>query len=585
MEEVKIKPKNCTLIIFTCFIKTCLQTKNIQEALSTYDSLKSFGIQPDQITYNTLLKGLVINKAYEQIPNIIEDSLRNHNTLCSVAIYSEAVNTLDKNISKTNLKVSDTFEIRRKLALRNIYVVLASNTENKNNFSLENDNYSKKNGKSEMNYNCNLISSLENNNNSNNVQSEYNSNYSSNRKNKYFRNFKKEKPYKNFNNENINKDNSESYIDNYDFLLNGYKNNKKHFNPNYQQNNNNYNHHHQNKNSTNKKISNRQTFNFINESNLNIDSSEKVNKDENQIFLDIYPHNNSQTKNLFNNNFKQESELDIKGGKNEDQSKNFMHKNDDQENSIYDKSSLEYSNNLKISSMDNTGLSILKPTENKLIESNNIENTNSNNNGANKLKERSSFYKNFANFNDFSNNTKLSKNFQFYDHTKNIHNYKRERFSNDIFDKIAFTDNNERTIDDAEKQNYLNADKNQFKGSNTKKYHTKNSNNTYLYDNKNDHNVHWYSNANKTQNNFSTKNQIIRKGFNLPLGANSEKVVNENYEYSFKENDENSYSKNNDYSIHKPQKKNAHNFKRDIYLNNNAHYNQQVVNLKKLTRF
>ena len=61
-EEMK-KDKNITinLIIITCFIKTCVSTGHIKEALITFNSIKKYGLNPDTISYITVINGIIKN--------------------------------------------------------------------------------------------------------------------------------------------------------------------------------------------------------------------------------------------------------------------------------------------------------------------------------------------------------------------------------------------------------------------------------------------------------------------------------------------------------------------------------------------
>jgi DNA replicative helicase MCM subunit Mcm2 (Cdc46/Mcm family) len=143
------------LIIFTCFIKTCLFTRNWKEAINTYRLLKDYSLSPDSITFNTILKGLNINKAYEEIPRIIKDSLKNKKCFCSWENYNEAMNNLEKNLLKTNISENEFIEINELLKSKNIYVKI----ENKFFGSIYNSN----------NYNSNSNSNNNNNNDIHNL--------------------------------------------------------------------------------------------------------------------------------------------------------------------------------------------------------------------------------------------------------------------------------------------------------------------------------------------------------------------------------------------------------------------------------
>lgn len=65
MKEVKAKNSNFSLIIFTCYIKTCFSTGHIKEACSTFYELKKFHLYPDSIAYNTMISGITNSRSSE----------------------------------------------------------------------------------------------------------------------------------------------------------------------------------------------------------------------------------------------------------------------------------------------------------------------------------------------------------------------------------------------------------------------------------------------------------------------------------------------------------------------------------------
>jgi pentatricopeptide repeat protein len=93
MEEVKKKAKNISLIIFTCYMKTCLTTRNPEEAINTYNLFKKYGLAPDNVTFLTLIKGLLICKCPDYIVKIVKDSLEMKINL-NKGIYTDVVKAL-----------------------------------------------------------------------------------------------------------------------------------------------------------------------------------------------------------------------------------------------------------------------------------------------------------------------------------------------------------------------------------------------------------------------------------------------------------------------------------------------------------
>ena len=61
IKAAKKTKQNFNLIMFTCYIKTCLSTKHIKEAIESFNELEQFGIAPDDIAYNTMINGICRN--------------------------------------------------------------------------------------------------------------------------------------------------------------------------------------------------------------------------------------------------------------------------------------------------------------------------------------------------------------------------------------------------------------------------------------------------------------------------------------------------------------------------------------------
>ena len=525
------------MIIFTCFIKTCLQTRNFQEALLTYESLKSIGIQADQITFNTILKGLVINRAYEYIPKIILESLQNNKTLCSNAIYSEALNALSKNLTIAKLTQSDLFEIRRNLAFNNIFVEISNESSDNN---------------SSHNKNPTQIAARVNNNNyaesgyCNENQSFYsnkNNDESSNRGNFIHRKGK------------IGNNNSEeTYVDNYDFLIKGYKNNQKHFN------NNNYNNVQQQasitNNSSSKKGKNNQALTFtFNKANNRI--STEIDKS----ILEI-----QNNKIILNNNLNEISNAD--------------------ENSIFEKPSLNIlaipiAYEIKNFNEENNKVLNFAIDSGKVDKENRRE--------PNKLRERSSFYKNFANFNEISNAVDTFQKEQKNQIIRNLDGLNSEKNATKDCDKIIIKQN---VPCESENDKENNADEN-YSSNNVKGKQSKTQNiSNYTYNNKEglkNHSNNFGNNYNNYSNIPNAKNQIFRKGFNMPIDSITEKVADVSAKYSHSENDENSNSNFNENVYRKTQGKGLNNnFNKagnNYDFNSSQNQQQAAKPFKKLTRF
>ncbi len=623
LEEVKLKQKNCSLILFTCFIKTCLQTKNFQEALITYESLKDFGIQADDITINTIIKGLIINKAYEYIPRIILDSLNYIHNFRKTPNYSEAINALHKNFPLARITESDLFEIRRKLALNNIYVELEdSKCENNiNSHNRKNDRENQANNfisdgqrkKTKNNFTENPIFNQFNNlnrgsypcrNNINFIGTDNNHFYSNFRNNKNFNyknnsgfNISKKQGYNNGNNyHNQIKYNSgiipaNQYIDNFDFLINGYKNKPIHNNCQELNNNSEKKNKYSNNNSSVKK-----SYNKNNSNNYSITKNP----------LRVYSDKKDCNQSYQSGNLSDQKNHDINYLS---QTYNFTDKpmqhiiQDNSISSTYNENSYLKSNNANLDNMhnltstdesgffdkpslDNYAIQNIQP---KSIDFNNdlIKNQNSkynlvnenNDDDRHRLRERSSFYKNFSNFNINSNYTKNLK-----DSYKDIIIQQNENsFDENIADN--YKNYNSHLNVNYSNYPYLNNDLgkkcntiNNFSNSFDKNLNVKFNSNACLS----------YYNIYPSKNIINKNNQIFRKGYNAPI----EEKDCENKNFQHLEKDENgadgeNYRGNNKINkIHfnKLRMKRDSNIDYDYNYHNNPHpYNSKPV--KKLTRF
>ncbi|MCQ2815756.1 MAG: hypothetical protein MJ252_00670 [archaeon] len=102
MEEAKANRKNYSLILYTCFIKTCLNSLNLTEAINSFNELKSINIIPDKYCYRTVLVG-VSNyegniedyKTVDDIVSIIKESVEN-NSQIKRFIYSSIIKIFQK---------------------------------------------------------------------------------------------------------------------------------------------------------------------------------------------------------------------------------------------------------------------------------------------------------------------------------------------------------------------------------------------------------------------------------------------------------------------------------------------------------
>ena len=106
-------------------------TRNPSEAISTFENLKEFNILADQITFNTIVKGLIVNRYYDHIPKLLIDSI-NSKVFCSNDIYCEAIKALEINLVKSNISSKEFLELNNFLEKNNIFVSSSNQRETEN---------------------------------------------------------------------------------------------------------------------------------------------------------------------------------------------------------------------------------------------------------------------------------------------------------------------------------------------------------------------------------------------------------------------------------------------------------------------
>ena len=159
-EEMK-NDKNISmnLIIMTCFIKTCVSTGHLKEALVTFNSIKKYNLSPDTISYITMINGIIKNNIdnnidyAKEIIYLVKESIsdgivfQNH-------FYMKIINYIKNNASNYSddlinyLKKNEVFNYQYKDNKNKIY------KSNETNFINNQENYDEKeNNKEMMNYN------------------------------------------------------------------------------------------------------------------------------------------------------------------------------------------------------------------------------------------------------------------------------------------------------------------------------------------------------------------------------------------------------------------------------------------------
>ena len=156
-EEMK-KDKNITinLIIITCFIKTCVSTGHIKEALITFNSIKKYGLNPDTISYITVINGIIKNnynsmEYAKEIIYLVKESI-NDGIIFQNNFYMKIINYIKNNAPNLSndfiqyLQNNEIFFYQHKENNKNIY-----NYNEINNNMSEGNVIEKENNKDMMN--------------------------------------------------------------------------------------------------------------------------------------------------------------------------------------------------------------------------------------------------------------------------------------------------------------------------------------------------------------------------------------------------------------------------------------------------
>ena len=157
-EEMKNdKNVSMNLIIITCFIKTCLTTGHIKEALETFNSIKKYNLNPDTISYITIINGIIKNNfnnmEYDkEIIFLVKESI-NDGIFFQKNFYLKIINYLKDqapNLSEDFIKYlqdNEIFAYQYKENKNKIYY----NEKNNNNINVG-EKFGKENNKDFLNY-------------------------------------------------------------------------------------------------------------------------------------------------------------------------------------------------------------------------------------------------------------------------------------------------------------------------------------------------------------------------------------------------------------------------------------------------
>ena len=148
-EEMKAdKNISMNLIIITCFIKTCLSTGHIKQAIETFNSIKSYHLKPDTISYITMINGIMKNycdnniEFTKEIIYLVKESI-NDGISFQNNFYIKVINYVKNNSSELGeefinyLNIKKVFDYQYKDNKNKIY---NNNVINEENYSDEKEN-------------------------------------------------------------------------------------------------------------------------------------------------------------------------------------------------------------------------------------------------------------------------------------------------------------------------------------------------------------------------------------------------------------------------------------------------------------
>ena len=148
-EEMKAdKNISMNLIIITCFIKTCLSTGHIKQAIETFNSIKSYHLKPDTISYITMINGIMKNycdnniEFTKEIIYLVKESI-NDGISFQNNFYMKVINYVKNNSSELGeefinyLNMKKVFDYQYKENKNKIY---NNNVINEENYTDEKEN-------------------------------------------------------------------------------------------------------------------------------------------------------------------------------------------------------------------------------------------------------------------------------------------------------------------------------------------------------------------------------------------------------------------------------------------------------------
>ena len=136
----KVKATNSlTVIICTCYIKSCLYQRKVNDALECLNDMKQGNIMLDGILYSTLLIGLRLNKKFDLLADFVIQALEGNYTIKTEVLEESLVQIRFNSNKETSLRAK-VKQIETLLYSKNIIVdkysindIIKDNKFNNNN--------------------------------------------------------------------------------------------------------------------------------------------------------------------------------------------------------------------------------------------------------------------------------------------------------------------------------------------------------------------------------------------------------------------------------------------------------------------
>jgi len=126
MDELRRNNEKISIIIYTCYIRSCFTARKTEEAMQVYKEMTGKGLKPDEVTFSTMLFGLISARNAGYCKEILEASvslrikLKNYSLYeKGLALVSEVFDEEDMTSLVDTLEYSIGVKIDRKRFLKN----------------------------------------------------------------------------------------------------------------------------------------------------------------------------------------------------------------------------------------------------------------------------------------------------------------------------------------------------------------------------------------------------------------------------------------------------------------------------------